>query len=57
VISEFVEHYLRERFHQGIDGQLVKTRSGFANDNGTVGPVVCRLRLGTLLNYYHREAA
>jgi hypothetical protein len=57
VISEFVEHYLGERFHQGIDGQVVKTRAGFANDNGTAGPAVCRSRLGTLLNYYHREAA
>ena len=46
-----------ESFHQGIDGQLVKTRAGFANDNGTDGPIVCRSRLGTLLNYYHREAA
>jgi hypothetical protein len=57
VISDFVEHYLGERFHQGIDGQLVKTRAGFANDNGTAGPIVCRSRLGSLLNYYHREAA
>ena len=57
VISEFVEHYLGERCHQGIDGQLVKTQAGFGNDNGAGAPIVCRSRLGTLLNYYHREAA
>ena len=44
--GKFVEHCLRGRFHQGIDGQLVKTRAGFANDNGTGGPIVCRSRLG-----------
>jgi len=52
-----VEHYLRERFHQGIDGQLVKSQAGFGNDIGTGAPIVCRLRLGILLNYNHREAA
>jgi len=57
VISEFVEHYLRERFHQGIDGQLVKSQAGFGNDIGTGAPIVCRLRLGILLNYNPREAA
>jgi len=56
VISEFVEQ-LGERFHQDIDGQLVRTRAGVANDNGTAGPIVCGSRLGILLNYYHREAA
>jgi hypothetical protein len=57
VISEFVEHYLGERFHQSIDGQLVKERAGFANGNGIAGAIVCRSRLGAHLNYYHREAA
>jgi hypothetical protein len=57
VINEFMEHYLGERFHQGIGGQLVKSRSGPANDNESAGPIACRSRLGSLLNYYHREAA
>ena len=57
VINEFVEHYSAERFHQGVGGQLVRRRADTANDNGTAGPVVCRSRLGSLLNYYHREAA
>jgi putative transposase len=57
VINEFVQHYLAERFHQGIGGQLVNSRADTANDNGTSGRVVCRSRLGSLLNYYHRQAA
>lgn len=57
VINELVEHYSAERFQQGIGGQTVKSRADTANDNGIAGPVVCRSRLGSLLNYYHREAA
>jgi DNA topoisomerase I len=56
-VKEFIDHYLTERFHQGIGGQLVRVQAGPANDNGTGGPIVCRSRLGSLLNYYHREAA
>jgi putative transposase len=57
VVKEFVAHYLTERFHQGLDGQLVTPRAEPANDNGTSGPISCRSRLGGMLNYYHREAA
>jgi hypothetical protein len=57
VVKEFVEHSLAERFHQGIGGQLVKSKAGAANDNGTDDSIVCRSRLGSLLNYYHRQAA
>jgi hypothetical protein len=56
LIKEFVEHYMTERFHQGIGGQLIKN-VGPTNDNGADGKVVCRSRLGGLLNFYHREAA
>src|SRR3990172_9156540 len=56
-ITEFVEHYHLERHHQGLDNQLI-TRPPLApmpaNYNS---PVVCRERLGGLLNYYHRRAA
>ena len=55
-IKEFVEHYMTERFHQGIGGQLIRNVSP-TNDNGADGKVACRSRLGGLLNYYHREAA
>ena len=57
LIKEFVEHYLTERFHQGIGGQLIRNHPGSTNDNGTSGRIACRSRLGGLLNYYHREAA
>ncbi|MGO9665413.1 MAG: hypothetical protein ACLP66_19105, partial [Polyangia bacterium] len=57
LIKEFVEHYLAERFHQGIGGQLIRNQPVSANDNGATGKVACRSRLGGLLNYYHRVAA
>lgn len=57
VLKEFVAHYLTERFHQGLDGQLVTSAVRSANDNGTTDPIVCRSRLGGMLNYYHRVAA
>jgi transposase len=56
LIKEFVEHYMSERFHQGIGGQLIRN-VGPTNDNGADGKVACRSRLGGLLNFYHREAA
>jgi putative transposase len=56
LIKEFVEHYMTERFHQGIGGQLIRN-VGPTNDNGADGKVTCRSRLGGLLNYYHRKAA
>jgi hypothetical protein len=56
LIKEFVEHYMTERFHQGIGGQLIRN-VGPTNDNGADGKVACRSRLGGLLNFYHREAA
>jgi hypothetical protein len=56
LIKEFVEHYMTERFHQGIGGQLIRN-AGPTNDNGSDGKVACRSRPGGLLNYYHGEAA
>ena len=57
VVKEFVAHYLTERFHQGLDGELVTRQAESANDNGNSGPISCRSRLGGMLNYYHRVAA
>jgi hypothetical protein len=34
LIKEFVEHYMTERFHQGIGGQLIRN-VGPTNDNAT----------------------
>jgi hypothetical protein len=57
LIKEFVEHYMTERFHQGIGGQLIRKQVGPTNDNGADGKVACRSRLGGMLNYYCRETA
>jgi hypothetical protein len=54
---DFMQHYLAERFHQGLGGQLIKSQAGSSNDNGTNGTIIRRSRLGGFLNYYHREAA
>jgi putative transposase len=55
LIKEFVEHYLAERFHQDIGGQLIRS-VGPMNDNGADGKVACRSRLGGILNFYYRKA-
>ena len=50
-IDEFVEHYHRERSHQGLGNELI--------DRGTQsgdGEVVSDTRLGGLLRFYHRVA-
>jgi hypothetical protein len=57
VVKEFMAHYHAERFHQGLGGQLIQRRVGPANQHGSGCRVVCRSRLGGMLNFYHREAA
>ncbi len=47
VIAEFVEHYHRERNHQGLDNRLI---AGTPVSDRT-GRVRCRRRLGGLLNF------
>jgi transposase InsO family protein len=51
-IAESVEHYHRERNHQGIDNELIEGAP--ARDH--VGRIRRRPRLGGLLNYYARAA-
>ncbi len=46
-----------ERFHQALDGQLVRPPATASNDNAMGSDVRCRSRLGGLLSFYHREAA
>ncbi len=54
MIHEYVEHYHRERNHQGLDNQLLER----APPPSTPGDEVHRReRLGGLLSYYHHEAA
>ena len=52
-ITEYVEHYHRERNHQGIDNELI---AGAPVGDRQRGRIRRRLRLGGLLNYYERAA-
>jgi putative transposase len=51
-VSEFVEHYHRERNHQGLGNTLIVGRPS----TGPAGGVRRRPRLGGLLNFYERAA-
>ena len=51
-IAEFVEHYHRERNHQGLGNALLMG----VPSTGSGGRVYRRPRLGGLLNYYERAA-
>ena len=51
---EYVEHYHRERNHQGLENRLLQHG---APPHRTAPNVQRRGRLGGLLNFYHREAA
>jgi transposase InsO family protein len=54
IVSEYVEHYHRERNHQGLENQLLENPPAPAKPEGGVQ---CRKRIGGLLNYYYRDAA
>jgi putative transposase len=51
-MAEYVEHYHRERNHQGIGNTLIDG----APASSIVGRIRRRRRLGGLLNYYERAA-
>ena len=51
-LREFVDHYHRERNHQGLKNRLIE-ESGL---RGRAGRIRRRPRLGGLLNYYERAA-
>ena len=51
VISEYIELYNGERFHQGMGNQRLAEPEARMNDEGEVS---CRERLGGLLRYYYR---
>jgi hypothetical protein len=54
-ISEFIEHYHRERNHQGLDNRLITSVAAPVNDNANPArPIARRERLGDLLNYSYR---
>jgi hypothetical protein len=50
----FLAHYLAERNHQGLANRLIEPAD---NNAMTLGRIVCRKRIGGLLNYYYQEAA
>jgi transposase InsO family protein len=52
-VREYVEHYNRDRPHQGLGGAFVTPP---ANENAS-GPIECSERLGGLLRFYRRQAA
>src|SRR5437868_2858497 len=52
-IAEYVEHYHRERNHQGLENELI---NGALVTDEQVGRIRRRPRLGGLLNYYCRAA-
>jgi len=53
-IREYMEHYHRERPHQGLGNELIAPP---ASGVIAIGPVRRRERLGGTLNHYYREAA
>ena len=53
-VSQFTEHYHRERNHQGLENKII--RPEFV-EFPAEGSVRRRKRLGGLLNYYYRKAA
>jgi len=53
-LQEYGSHFHHERNHQGIGNMLIMPRASSAHREG---PLVRRLRLGGLLNYYERAAA
>ena len=53
-VDQYLEFYNTERFHQGMDNQLL-TELKMSMDNSD--PIECRQRLGGMLKYYSRRAA
>jgi transposase InsO family protein len=53
-VREYVEHYHRERNHQGVDNRLLKPSP---QPRSHTGAVSSHTRLGGVLNYYYRKAA
>jgi putative transposase len=53
-VNQFLDHYHRERNHQGLDNQLIDPGEEVG---WSAGKVVSRERLGGMLRYYYRDAA
>ena len=57
LFRQFTAHYHAERYHQGLDGKLIRPNPVPANDNRLLGAIASTARLGGLLNFYFRVAA
>ena len=53
-VKEYLLHYHRERNHQGLDHRIIEPDPEVGQSTGNI---VCRERLGGMLNYFHRQAA
>jgi putative transposase len=53
-LREYVEHYHRERNHQGVGNRLISPTS---TRHPVAKTIVRRPRLGGILNFYQRAAA
>jgi transposase InsO family protein len=53
-VNSFLDHYHRERNHQGLGNRLIEPSETVGRTDGNI---VCRERLGGILRYYHRQAA
>ena len=56
-LSEYVEHYHRERNHQRVGNRLLTPAEQAVRPANTNAPVERRERLGGLLYFYYRRAA
>jgi hypothetical protein len=54
LVSQYLEHYRRERPHAGLDGAVIEPDPLLANRSGAIAR---KDRLGGLLTMYHRVAA
>ena len=53
-VREYIEHYHRERNHQGLANRLLYAPTLVPANSG---PIDCHARLGGTLNFYYRKAA
>ena len=53
-VAEYIDHYHRERKHQGLENRLIHVPAAVT---GNDGPVYRHARLGETLNFYYRKAA
>jgi transposase InsO family protein len=54
-LSHYLEHYHKERCHQGLGNVIPFPKHSPANDRE--GAIACRERLGGMLKFYHRKVA